>query len=143
LASRPGSIFASGEALCFARPDICPELSAKALAERVAALLAEREAAVRDEHARAGVPFLGVKGVRRQRRTDRPTTSESRRTLSPQIAAKDRGRRVAAIARLKAFQDAYRAALMLWQQGVRDVLFPAGTYTMRVAHGAACVALSP
>ena len=129
--------------LRFSRPGVCLELSADDLAGRVADLLAEREAAVRDEHARAGVPFLRIKGIRRQRRTDRPTTSAPRRKLSPQIAAKDRGRRLAAIARLKAFQDAYRAALMCWRQGVRDVLFPAGTYAMRVAHGAACVALSP
>lgn len=129
--------------LRFSRPDICPELSDEQLAERVSAMLAEREAAVRDEHARAGVPFLGVKEIRRQLQTDRPGSIEQRRKLSPQIAAKDRERRIAALSRLKAFREAYRAALMVWRQGARDVVFPAGTYAMRVGHGATCVAMTP
>lgn len=127
--------------LRFSRPDICPELSGERLVAHVAELVGLREAALRDEHARAGVPFLGVKAIRRQRPTDRPRTIEPRRRLSPQIAAKDHGRRVAALARLKAFREAYRVALMRWRQGVRDILFPAGTYAMRVAHGADCVVL--
>ena len=100
---RPGIFFREDGAmpavatLRFARPEICPALSSEELAERVAAVLAEREAAVRDAHARAGVPFLGVRGIRRQKRTDRPAASERRRKLSPRIAAKDRGRRLAAM----------------------------------------------
>lgn len=111
--------------------------------ERVSSLVAERKAAVRDEHARSGVRFLGVVGVRRQKQTDRPDTIEPRRKLSPQIAAKDRRRRLATIERLKAFQEVYRTALEQWRQGGRDVLLSVGTYAMRVVHGAACVAMAP
>ena len=52
------------------------------VADRIAALsaaLAEKEAVVRDEHARAGVPFVGIERVRRQHWKDRPSTSEPRR----------------------------------------------------------------
>ena len=125
------------------RPKIFPELSAEELAEQVAELVAEREREVRDAHARAGVKFLGVRAIVRQKQTDRPRTQGPRRKLSPQVAAKDGGLRAAALARLKAFQDGYRAALMLWRQGVREVVFPPGTYAMRVVHGAACAAMSP
>lgn len=91
---------------------------------------------------RGQVSFLGVEAIRRQRQEDRPRTVERRRGLSPRIAAKNRARRVAALGRLKAFYEAYRAALSRWREGARDVVFPAGTYAMRVAHGAACVVLS-
>jgi putative transposase len=36
----------------------------------------------------------------------------------------------------RAFRSAYRSALERWRAGVRDVLFPAGTWWMRVFHAA-------
>src|SRR5690606_9953222 len=54
--------------------------------------------------------------------------------LSPHIAA-GRGQtdaRLAAIRELKEFRAAYRAALARWVAGDRAVVFPAGTYWMRV-----------
>lgn len=58
--------------------------------------------------------------------------------LSPHIAA-GRGQtaaRLAAIAELKEFRAAHRAAKERWIAGNRDVVFPPGTYWMRVHHGA-------
>lgn len=40
-----------------------------------------------------------------------------------------------ALAALRAFRDAYRTALESWRKGIRDVLFPAGTWLMRRQHG--------
>jgi putative transposase len=37
---------------------------------------------------------------------------------------------------LRAFRMAHRAAMETWRRGVRDVLFPVGTWMMRFAHGA-------
>jgi hypothetical protein len=59
--------------------------------------------------------------------------------LVPHVAA-GRGQadaRAAAIARLRAFRAGYREAMREWVVGARDVVFPAGTYWMRVHHGAA------
>jgi putative transposase len=42
--------------------------------------------------------------------------------------------RLAAIARLKAFRAAHREAKAKWIAGDRDVVFPAGTYWMKVHH---------
>ncbi len=58
--------------------------------------------------------------------------------LVPHIAA-GRGQkeaRLAAIAELRAFRAAHREAKRRWTGGDRDVVFPAGTYWMRVHHGA-------
>ncbi len=58
--------------------------------------------------------------------------------LVPHIAA-GRGQkeaRIAAIAELRAFRAAHREAKRRWTGGDRDVVFPAGTYWMRVHHGA-------
>jgi putative transposase len=50
-----------------------------------------------------------------------------------------RGQRAAffdAVAALRSFRTAYRAALERWRRGFRDVLFPAGTWLMDRLHGA-------
>jgi REP element-mobilizing transposase RayT len=41
-----------------------------------------------------------------------------------------------AVAEVRSFRTSYRAALDNWRRGVRDVLFPMGTWWMRVFHGA-------
>jgi hypothetical protein len=42
------------------------------------------------------------------------------------------------LASLAEFLRSYREAFEAWREGVRDVVFPAGTYLMRVLHGAPC-----
>jgi REP element-mobilizing transposase RayT len=62
--------------------------------------------------------------------------------LVPHIAA-GRGQkeaRLAAIARLLEFRQKHREAKARWVAGDRSVVFPAGTYWMRVHHGAAVAA---
>jgi hypothetical protein len=74
------------------------------------------------------------------------TTAEPRFGCNPTFAV-GRGQgdaRRDAIAALRAFRAAYRAALDGWKAGLRDVVFPAGTWLMRVLHGAATTnALQP
>jgi hypothetical protein len=41
---------------------------------------------------------------------------------------------------LRAFLRAYRAALAARRDGAPDVVFPAGTYQLRVEHGVRCAA---
>lgn len=108
--------------------------SAEAFRSQLEAAVAAREAEAR----RKNVGFLGVSRVLAQRPLDRPRTEEPRRALSPRIASRDRWRRLELAERLKAFLAAHREALLAWRDGQRDVVFPPGTYLMRVAHGAAC-----
>ncbi|GAO02133.1 hypothetical protein [Anaeromyxobacter sp. PSR-1] len=105
------------------------------------------ELAAREEEARAAVSssgrgFLGIQRVLTQDPTASPRTHEPRRNLSPRVAARDRWRRMEALARLRSFQSAYHDARARFSAGVRDALFPAGTYLLRVMHGVRCEAPS-
>jgi putative transposase len=75
-----------------------------------------------------------------QRPTARPRSDEPRRGLNPRVACRDKWKRIEALARLGEFVSAYRRAWRAWRAGVVGVLFPAGTYLVRVTHGVDCVA---
>lgn len=101
---------------------------------------AEEEAAARLEREQRS--FAGAARVRAQDPHARPTTVEPRRTLKPRVAARDDGVRREALLRLREFIDAYREAVGAWRRGLRDVLFPPGTWAMRIHHGARCAVTS-
>jgi putative transposase len=110
--------------------------SAEEYRARLAAALLARE----EKHAAEGIAFAGPARVRAQSPWARPSSGERRRELKPRVAARDRWKRVEALTRLAAFVTDYRQAWRAWTTGVRDVVFPAGTYALRVAHGAPCLA---
>jgi REP element-mobilizing transposase RayT len=109
--------------------------SAEAFRRCVAAALAEREKTA--VAARRG-GFLGAARVLAQRPTGFPASCEPRRTLSPRVAGRDKWKRVEALGRLVEFVRAYRAAWAARRAGEAGVVFPRGTYLMRVVHGVAC-----
>ncbi len=116
----------------FASPEVFRERLAEALEAR------EEQAA---STARAeGRTFLGEVRVLAQAPHARPLTNEPRRTLKPRVAARDKWKRIEALGRLVEFVNSYRAAWVKLKAGCHDVLFPAGTYWLRVAHGARCAA---
>jgi REP element-mobilizing transposase RayT len=90
------------------------------------------------EHGRARPFFLGKARVMKLRITARPELQRSTRSLRPRFASKDLETRIELARRLKAFLAEYREALLAWRQGHRAVLFPEGTYQMRVEHQVAC-----
>jgi REP element-mobilizing transposase RayT len=104
--------------------------------------VAQALAAAEDEAAaslrKAAKRFLGVAKVLAQDPFARPATKEPFGKLNPRIACKDKWRRIQALQRLGTFVSEYRAALAQWRAGVRDVLFPAGTWLMRRQHGVCC-----
>jgi hypothetical protein len=75
-----------------------------------------------------------------ERTLRRAASDEPRRELSPRVAARDPWKRLEALSRMLSFMREYREAWRSWRAGVRDVLFPAGTYLLRVQHGARCAA---
>jgi putative transposase len=103
------------------------------------ALLLREEAAAVDlqAHHRG---FLGVRAVLAQRPFGKPPRPEPRRGLNPRIASKQPTQRVQALAHLVDFLRAYRRAFSAWRNHATNVLFPAGTYLMRVSHRAPCEA---
>ncbi len=82
--------------------------------------------------------FLGAARIRAQKFTARALRPEPLGQLNPRVAGRDKWKRIERLTRLVGFLTDYRAALREWRAGKRDTLFPAGTYLMRVAWGAAC-----
>jgi hypothetical protein len=73
-----------------------------------------------------------------QKPFSRPVPDEPRFGLNPRVAATDAWKRVEAISRLKTFLDEYRGAWEELRAGAAHVLFPPGTYHLRVMHGVRC-----
>ena len=105
--------------------------------ERLLESLREAEESEAAKLAEEGRSFMGAAAVCAQSFFASPAPGEPRRVLSPQLAGRNRRKRIDALQRLVEFRDAYREALTAWRNGMRDVLFPPGTWQMRVLHGAA------
>ncbi len=82
--------------------------------------------------------FAGVRRVLAQKPTARPAPGEPRRGLNPRVAAMDKWKRIEALGRLVEFLAAYRRAWRARRAGDAEVVFPFGTYQLRVAHGVPC-----
>jgi putative transposase len=102
------------------------------LKEDLAKLIRERVRVVEEstaaERRRAGTKVVGRKGVLEQRWSDRPGSREPRRTLDPRVAGRSKWSRIEALLRNRLFRDAYAAARESFIAGVKNVLFPPGTY---------------
>jgi len=115
--------------------DYGPELARERIAERVR----HKEHQAWSEARRTGRSFVGPRRVLRLLHTKRAKSYEVFGSLNPQFAAA--GNRVAAteaVRRLRAFNAQYQRALRRWMAGDRSACFPAGTWWMRVCHGARC-----
>lgn len=85
-----------------------------------------------------GWRFLGAERIALLSPYKQATSWEPLRDRNPTFAV-GRGQRTAfihAVKVVRAFRKAYREALSEWRRGVRDVIFPAGTWLMRVLHDA-------
>ncbi len=139
---RPGHYFAKDgsmperEELVFSAPpgfDSVETFQAQVIA-RVNEL--EQAASAEREARRATVP--GPSRILKQKHTDRPDSGEPRRVLNPRVAGKDKWKRIEALGRLVSFLESHRDALLRFCHGERNVVFPRGTYLMRVRFGVAC-----
>jgi putative transposase len=83
-----------------------------------------------------GRAFVGRAGVLAQSFVKRAKSFEPKRVLVPTVAAKNPKARKALLAIQKAFRVTYRKVLNAWKSGVRDCVFPFGTWWMRVHHRA-------
>ena len=112
--------------------------SSEAFRALVIARVSELEQAAASEREARGIAVLGVRRVRKQRHTDRPAPGEPRRALNPRIAGQDKWKRIEALGRLVSFLESHRDALLRFCRGERRVVFPRGTYLMRVRFGVPC-----
>ena len=130
-------------ALEFVRPPIFAMLSDSQLQSCLCAAVAKLVKHARDEMARRGLAFLGRNAVLRQSCSAAPKVPAPRRTPNPRIAAKSPPERIAAIRRMLEFVRQYRAAWCEWREGNRTVVFPIGTYALRIYARVACVQAVP
>jgi REP element-mobilizing transposase RayT len=114
-----------------------PGFTAQEFRDRVTA---EAEEIERDAARRLNGKFAGVARVLKQNPFARPRSLEPRRALNPRVAARDKWKRIEALARVTGFVRDYRAAFAAWRAKEPGVVFPAGTYLMRVLHGVPCEA---
>jgi REP element-mobilizing transposase RayT len=104
----------------------------------VAAAAQELEENHRREIVSEGRRFLGVARVAAQNPFACPSTGAPRFELEPRVAARDKWRRIEGISRLKSFMSEYRDAWRRRRIGEANVLFPVGTYLLRILHGVQC-----
>ena len=92
------------------------------------------------DNSRRGQGYLGAKRVMKTPHTKRAGSNETFGSLVPSFAT---GGHVEVARRMKEqrerFLSAYRAAWHAWKAGLRNVLFPAGTWKMRVSYAACCL----
>ncbi len=122
----------------FLRPAIFPRLTDDELNRQLFDAVAERVRLARAEMRRTGKKFLGVAAVLRQPFSAAPATATIRRKLNPRFASANPSIRVAMIRALQRFVAEYREAWCAWRDGKREVLFPYGTYALRVHARAPC-----
>jgi putative transposase len=124
--------------LTFERPlefeDMSHEEFVGLLRSRVGAAEAEAEA----KRQVGGARVLGHQAVLDQDWRDSPSSHEPRRELNPRVAAKNKWSRIEALQRNKDFGNGYRRAFDAFRKGIKDVLFPAGTYWLRRFAAAIC-----
>lgn len=114
-------------------------LDREAYVEMLSQAITKREEKLAQERNAAGKGVLGRRAVCRQSPSDRPQTNEPRRQLNPRVAGRNKWARIEALQRLGEFLSAYREAWKRWRQGDHGVVFPYGTYALRLHAGVHCL----
>lgn len=112
--------------------------SVGALVRLLRRLICNEEARIRRRFESEGRSCLGCRKVLAQSPFARPETDEQKRGIRPRIASRNRNRRIEGLQGLREFLHRYRAALNRFKSGERGVVFPAGTYAMRLRFGVTC-----
>ncbi len=115
------------------------DLELDAFIALLAQAVADKEAELAERRREEGKSVLGRRAVLRQSPFDRPSSHEPRRQLNPRVASRHKWARIEALCRLKAFLESYKDAWQRWRDGQRDVLFPYGTYALRLRAGVHCL----
>jgi REP-associated tyrosine transposase len=115
--------------------DAASEVELAALVRRA---IDECEAKARAKVKAAKKNFLGRAAVLRQSRYAYPVTSEDRFGLRPTVACRSKWARIERLQRNRDWLELYNAAMKRVLAGETNVIFPFGTWKMRVYCGHAC-----
>lgn len=79
--------------------------------------------------------YIGAEALKAQPRDQSPTSDyEPLGSISPQIACKEKLRRITLLLARRLWRHQHDEARIAFKNGDRDVVFPYGTYKMRVVH---------
>ena len=117
--------------LTLARPQGFEEMSDKEFAALIKARVAAAEESAAADRRTKGINVLGRERILKQDWRARPKSAEPHFKLSPRVAAMNQWARIEALTRNTQFLAAYVAAKNDFAKGLRDVVFPAGTWWLR------------
>lgn len=120
------------------RPEGFEHLSEEEWTKKITDAIASAETAARAKRVEENRRVLGRKAILRAKHTDVPSSVESRSDHRPEVACQNAERREVELDALRAFRAKYRAMFEKWIAKAADVLFPRGTYRLRVL-GLPCV----
>ena len=118
----------------FKRPVGYDELDDDQLSALIESRIESAESRARETADAEEKRFLGRAGVLRQSRRGSPRTREQRFGISPRVASRDKWRRIEALQRDSEWYAAYCESRDRYCAGERSVVFPAGTYQLRILH---------
>jgi putative transposase len=124
------------------RPKGFLHLTQREWAGRLLEALRQEEEQARGTRLQRSLRVIGRKTVLRTPHTGTPSSPKPRGRLRPEIACRRAQIRIRELANLIEFRVRHRGALDSWRAGFQDVVFPAGTYRMKML-GAKCAAGPP
>ena len=118
--------------LRFLQPREFAHLSKQEWLEKLRSAVEAEESKAAQARKIDGLSIVGCKALRRQSPFSHPKTCVDRRVLRPRVATKNKWLRIEMLSRNKRFQQRYRDAFLRRRAGKVDVLFPYGSYQLRV-----------
>jgi putative transposase len=125
------------------RPPICRELNDGEARAEILRRLDARELELIEGRRDRGVEVLGVAKVLTQPWYGFPGRAEDMFGTQPGVSGKSKWARIEALQRRKEFREAHALARARFLAGIRDVLWPWGTWLMRVRFGLPCETAPP
>jgi hypothetical protein len=135
---RPDGSMPATATLRFVRPEGFEGWSEQGWTQAIREGVRAKEKEYARARAKVGRRALGVRGVISQRWWSRPKPNEPRRKMSPRVASTNKWKRIEALLENKYFLRAYREAREKLVAGIKNVLFPPGTYWLKRFAEVAC-----
>jgi putative transposase len=129
--------------LTYHKPDFFEHLDDDKYRSWVTRMVEAREALRRHQRKESARKVLGRRAVLGQHHESSPSSYEAPFAPNPRVGAADKWRRIEAIQCLVVFLKEYAECWRRWKAGNRTVVFPHGTYAMRVYHGVTCAQAPP
>jgi REP element-mobilizing transposase RayT len=113
-------------------PDCFKNLKRKEVIRLLNEEIHKEEDKIQKEFREKGKTFLGREKVLIQSPFKTPKTPEKKKQINPRLICKDKWYRIFILALINTFFEKYKKALKKVKEGDKNVVFPYGTYKMRV-----------